>query len=329
MFSEIHLTKMDLVKILLIAFGLSLKYKVMDQILNGLIISMLSFLSLFFISTMPLIADLWVGLEKLCSLCFPITTVCGYILLKRRIKKYYGMYGEISAFDVRFRRNRGNLTWSNLMFFLCFGMCYISSMNFDFNNEIYSVQTDNIKFYLYHHIPFTGFIFNLLIFGMIYLIFELCDRYYNLLDFSNKFIERYLKYEPNFEIRYQVLEVIKKFDENENDFKLIVYPMRKIFLILFISLFIRVLFCFHNSIEITSKLSCLSFIFFIILYYMYTQIVIYYKSKVKSLLLSNIDTWINSPYLTFVGRIITKPKPISDVPSFIDFETCDCLSDVD
>ena len=108
---------MDLVQVILMIFGLSLKYKALDQILSGVLISMLSFVSLFFI--IPYNSDHLV--IKLSALCVALSSMCGYILLKRRTEKFCGMYGEISAFDVRFRRKRSNLAWSNFILFVCFG----------------------------------------------------------------------------------------------------------------------------------------------------------------------------------------------------------------
>ena len=323
---------MDLVRIILMVFGLSLEDKAMDQIMRGLIMSILSFVGLFFIISMPYNRDFMVVLEKLGALCLLFFTICGYSLLKKRIEKFIGMYGAISAFDVRFRRKRSNVTWSTLILFVCFGMTYVSAIYYSFYNEefneIFSVRLNGIKLCVYHHLPLTGFITLLLLFGLIYLNFELCDKYYNSLEFSNKFIEKYLKYEPNLEIKDQVLDVIEEFEENENDFKLIVYPMRKIILMLTISADICFNTLFQHSFDVTSILSSFSCIFFFNLYYIYTQTVIHYKSKVKYILLSNIETWINSPDQQFVGKIITK-EVISSTPSVIMYDCTDCLSDVD
>ena len=210
-------------------------------------------------------------------------------------------------------------------------MTYVSTLFFASKeeiNEIFSIKLIDMKICLYDHFPLSGFIVLLFSFGLIYLIFELCEKYYNLLEFSNKFIGRYLRYEPNLEIKEKVLEVIENFEENENDFKLIVYPMRKIILFLIISVNICATFLFQHSLETSSKLSCLSCIFFFNLYYIYTQTVIHYKSKVKSILLLNIETWINSPDQSFVGKIITK-EVISREPSIIIYDCTDRLSDVD
>ena len=71
-------------------------------------------------------------------------------------------------------------------------------------------------------------------------------------------------------------------------------------------------------------------------YYIYTQTVIFFKSRVKHKLMSNIETWINAPDYLFVGEIITQSNPkykplnqnISPSPSIIIYDCQDRLSDV-
>ena len=63
--------------------------------------------------------------------------------------------------------------------------------------------------------------------GCLYINFELCYKYYNLLKFHNNIIQKknknkikYFSYEPNFVIRYQINEIVDNFLKYDSDFQL-------------------------------------------------------------------------------------------------------------
>ena len=246
-----------------------------------------------------------------------ISIICGYIIMKRRIEKFHGMYEAVTAFCSKIITDKNKPDTSLWFLYTCFILSYVCMNYMAFHcNEVNKIfQPLKLNIYLYHHIPITGFALIFSIYSCNYLIYELCDNYYNTLEFSNKIIKKYLKYKPDFVIRYKVLEVIKNFDENEKDFKLIVYPMRKILFILIVTINIACLtltiFLVQLNVDYISKLLWILIIFPFDLYFFYTQIKTYFKSEIQRKLLFNIEKWINSSDDSFVGKIITSINLVS------------------
>ena len=304
---------MNLVTLLLAPFGLTFKYKTLDQIISGLLLSLFITSWCFMAAILPFSnrSSTILVLKLTSFICFS-SMVLAYILLKRRIEKFYGMYDEIVAFNTKRIPIKNYLDTSLVMFIIC-SVC--SFFCIIFNPFFYE------KFVMIFH-PFLSqqflsyyfflaiFYYLTMVFNFQFIIHDLCEQYYDLLEFSNQFIEWYLKYKPNFVIRYQVMEVIEKFKENENDFKLIVYPIRKLTFVFYLSLNIRLFFILsdlYNLYGLYSLYFLLYFLFFIFtnLYYIYTKIVIHFKSKIQNKLLTNIETWIHTSDDQFAGKIIT------------------------
>ena len=153
-----------LVRYILVLFGLSLKYKTLDQCLSGLIISSLTFLSLMapLSLTVPN-ENVYIISIKIFSFSSSLLIVWIYILLKKRIEKFYGMYDEISEYfskitgvNNKYRENR----WSTLALMVCSSLCYISTLVLMVSEELNKIiKPLNLKISLYHHIPLTGLCF--------------------------------------------------------------------------------------------------------------------------------------------------------------------------
>ena len=179
--------------------------------------------------------------------------------------------------------------------------------------------------------PVTSFFCNFSIYFNQFIIYDLCDKYYKILKLSNNIIELYLKYEPSFENRYHIRKVIEKFEENENDFKYIVYPLRKLiyynlFIINLISLFLFKQFIDSNTC-LSTKIYLLITISLWDLFLISTQIIIKFKSRIQTNLLKNISTWINSNNNVFVGKLVPKISSYnqSNDNNVVIPETCDEL----
>ena len=305
--------KWSLVRKILVPVGLGFKDKVLDQVLSRLMVSTLSVLLFFEFLTIPRsYGNIFEMISKISAFLTISLLLYSFKLLKKRIEKFYGMFDEVLAFHTRISVKKNSINTHFIIFIVCSSLCYVSSLCLIlFSKELKSLLQPIITGISFEwHYPYTGLFFITWVFIPQYIIFELCNEYYNVLEFSNKFIERYLKYEPNFEIKYEVMEVIKKFEKNETDFKLIVYPMRRHIIMynLFINFasFALLGYLLHiNPYNFNTISSLLLFILFLDFYLIYTQTVIYCKSKVQWKLLTSINTWINTDDQEFVGKIFT------------------------
>ena len=315
--------KWSLVRIILVPFGLSFKYKMLDRVLSALMVSSLSlFLTFISLSIIRSYENIYETLSKISTFLTLIILLYSFILLKKRIEKFFGMYDDVIEFHTKISIEKRLINPNIIVFIICFILCYVSTIySLLFSKEIKFLLTPTIminKILIDLHYPIAELSFMNWIFISQLIIFELCDKYYNVLEFSNNFIEWYLKYESNFEIRYKVLEVIEKFKENENDFKLIVYPMRK--LIIMFNLLINfsgiafILYLMHaKSNNLKTNSSVILFLLFLDIYLIYTQTVIHYKSKVQQKLLTSIKIWTNSNGQNFCGTIHTTQHDNSDL----------------
>ena len=307
---------MKFVRYVLVPFGLSFKFKALDQVLSGLYISILAGLIILVTLSIPTLNNnLLMSIMKIIGLMSLFSILWAYILMKKRIEKFYGMYDEICASYHNIIQNKKNVFTPIIISCICFCLCYsltfvISIYSVEFN-KVFKPFNMSIKFC--YHGPITGLMCSFSIFSFQFIIYELCDKYYDLLEFSNQFIEKFLKYKPDFVIRYQVREVIQKFGENENVFNLIVYPMRRLIILIhiFLNFFMISRLKHFNEINacLFTQLSLFSLLFVYDFYLIYTQTVICLKSRIKNKFLSNIDTWINSSDDHSIGNIVTNYSP--------------------
>ena len=304
---------MYLVRIVLAFFGLSKKYKKLDQFCFGL------FITAFILSTVQVCLSFSLFGESLLKLiikinililCFVLIIV--YTLLKKRIDKYYGVYDEIYFYYKKITKNKEKKSSYSLIFIcICFIGNYISLMLLNYTDDFQNIfKNEMIKIEFRHHGPITG----LICIGTFYLIefiwYEYYDKYYKILELSNDFIEGYLKYQPTTEQFYLVRDVINKFEVNEHDFHISINPLIRLKYLIQLSMNLVSLCIFLYLIESNAcfsiKIYIILNIIFFNLYFISIQLIIVFKSRIQTKLLFNIDTWINSSPESFARKLVPK-----------------------
>ena len=169
----------------------------------------------------------------------------------------------------------------------------------------------HIKVMISNHAILTSFIPNYLAFLMQFLYFEFCIHYYNVLNYSNNFIKKFLSFRPDVKICYIIDKVIQDFQENDTQYEKVLAPMRLSIWMSFITFNICIVF---ELLSVISKLdfaaySVISSIFTFNFYLILTQIIILNKSKSQNILLKTIENWktLAEKGHTFRGSLISKP----------------------
>src|ERR1700712_5711458 len=112
---------MDFVRLVLTLFGLSGKYKSVDQFLSGLFISIMSILCFLLLLAIPVFNySVSMLITKITSFMITLSLVLAYLLLKKRIGKFYGIYDENTAFNCKITRKQTKSNLSIFMFSICF-----------------------------------------------------------------------------------------------------------------------------------------------------------------------------------------------------------------
>ena len=127
--------------------------------------------------------------------------------------------------------------------------------------------------------------------------FEMCYKYYSLLCFYNQIIERFLKFKPNFVIKYLINETIDNFEVNESDLRQTVYPLQTIIVVMNVSnnlfnVFLAIYYWDYNHHYIYVRVLYI-YCFLSNLYFFSTQSLILYKKRIQYILLQNINEWKN------------------------------------
>ena len=160
---------MNIIQVLLMPFGLSYKYKTLDQVLSGLIISFFSIVFLvILISLYAMKHNFLLIIVQICSLIYILSLILGFILLMKRIEKLYGMYEEILAFDTKIRPNKKKIGFSALITIIFFSLTYVCFLLLIFFNQELNKVFEQIK--IHYHGSITGFISFILIFILQFII---------------------------------------------------------------------------------------------------------------------------------------------------------------
>ena len=288
---------MNLFQYMLLPFGMTQRHRIMDQIFNGIAVSFFGLMFMTCLLSLPVDISLMPVLMKITSLGTQLMWIRAFIFLKRNSENIYGMFDAILDFEGKqCPKQRLNFGFSLILFIICFMSSYIIAIYFTLSNvefnKLFTLIT--FKLYLYHHasVTFLYFIYWMFLFQFIYI--EFCDKYYNVLKFSINYIKKYFEFRPDFLLRHQIEEVIENFEENDKQFKQNVRPLRKIIIIMVIFVNLQVLVTFSVLPDSSNCYHLYILLFFVNFYPIFTQIIIYEKSKIQNILITNIKDWKKS-----------------------------------
>ena len=303
---------MRLFQYMLVPFGLSFRFASIDYYFSGITVSIFG---LFFVTTVlsfGVFNDIKMVVLKISFLVTVLCLIRSFKLLQQNLEKFYEMYDEILAFDETHTPQTNKFGLSMIIFLLSFMLTYITGMYIvstnSFINEIFELV--NFKVYLYHHFAITSFYFVYWLYVIQFIVFEFLYKYYNVLNFNNKCLERFLCYKPDYLIVYKINDVINKFEENESNLKQIIYPLERTIVTMVLSfnfvMFMEILIYLDHNIDVIFIYMSILFMLFMSFYFVFTQTVIFKQRRVETILMKSIDQWKNAPDNAFIGRIVTK-----------------------
>ena len=233
-------TRSKLYQYMLVPLGVSHKFKTLDKIFNGII---LSIFGLFLLTSSLTLAIIKTKYELIITFSGFLTILSGvksHKDLKNNIKDFLGMTEAIEDFESKRCPNKCSFSYSIIVFLLTFLSIYIScvlliSLSPIQDQMFNGLQTVHIKVMLSHHATLTTYFLLYLPFLVQFLYFEFCIHYYNVLNYSNNFIKRYLSYRPDLRIRYIIDKVVQDFQENDTQYQKFLTPMRNSIWMIFLS----------------------------------------------------------------------------------------------
>ena len=223
---------MNLIQYMLIPVGLSNTSKTFDLIFRSITYSTFLILSPVTLFALPLYTPCThltsIGMKLSISICF-WSLYSSYRLMKNRIEEFVEMFDEIQVVkNKRCGQNRCNFS---LLFFL---VCYLTTLAMIIHNAFFNparfetIKQVKMKLLLYQHGLITVVVILYWYFVVQFVHFELSWNYYSYLSHSNKIINRYIAFNPNFVIRYQIHQVITNFEENRQKWSQTVTPLKRI-----------------------------------------------------------------------------------------------------
>ena len=131
-----------------------------------------------------------------------------------------------------------------------------------------------------------------------FVYYELCYKYYSFLNISNKLINNYIAFNPNFLIRHQIDEVINDFDENRQKCSKTLIPLKRIIWVFIILSNVLLLFLYQCNIEynVNTDINNVLFIFIVVInfYTIVTQVIIVKMSMIENILINTLTLWRNN-----------------------------------
>ena len=255
----------------------------------------MSFIIVFL--SLPFHSSIKIILFKAILLSSVTLLVRAYILMKRRSEDFIGMFDAILRFEENNYQKRRYFGLSFKTFIFCSVISYLSTLCIaSFSKDLNEMLAiGHLKLLVYHHIALTGFYFTFWFFVIQYINYELCLRYYSVLNFSIDFIAKFLSFRPDFVIRYQIDEVIEKFEENDQQFNQTVNPLKRIIFPFILSINLMT----YLSISIGNDFITDPFITYTLytnlliqdFYFVFTQISIHFKSNIQNVLINIIRVW--------------------------------------
>ena len=168
-----------------------------------------------------------------------------------------------------------------------------------YNPALYeTLEPIKLKLMFYQHGVITVVVLVYLYFVVQFVYYELCYKYYSFLNQSNKLINNYIAFNPNFLIRYQIDKVINDFNENRQKWSKTVIPLKRIIWVFFILSNFAFIFLYQCNIDFnvntnTNNVFFIS-IFVINFYTIFTQVVIFNMSMIENILINTLTLWRNN-----------------------------------
>ena len=298
---------------LFVPFGLSLRYKTLDKVFNGITISIFGLFLVTALISMTVFTNIAELLVKVFAVLNLSTLVMAYILLKKKLWKIVGMFEAVIDFERKRCPKKNRIDFSLILFVLCFISTLISSIHVIVLDDtlVKIFLTVRYKTIVYYQFIVTGGFYFYWMFLIQFLFFEFSCSYFDVLKFSDQFISRYLSFTPNFYLKYQINEVIEKLKINDQEFRDYIKPLKHILIIMFISndilISIQLYLNYQNNVDFSTNLSIFLCGLFMNMYFIITQTIVHQKSYIQSILINKINKWKdrkeNFPKIVFIRQM--------------------------
>ena len=168
-----------------------------------------------------------------------------------------------------------------------------------FNPAFYeTLEPVKLKLMFYQHGVITTVVLLYLYFVVQFVNYEMSYKYYSFLNQSNKLINNYIAFNPNFLIRYQIYKVINDFEEIRQKWSKTVIPLKRIIWVFIIFCNFVIISLYHCNIEHNVNTDFNNVVFsnaFVMNFYtIVTQVVIFKLNMIENILINKLTLWRNN-----------------------------------
>ena len=224
-----------------------------------------------------------------------------YQFVKIKIKELAEMFDEIQV--VRHKRcHQGRCSLSLLLLLACYLTTLVMVFHdaffnpASFHNFHNSLQEPiKLKLIVYQQDLVLVVLILYWYFIVQFVHYELSLKYYSYLSQSNKYINKFIAFKPNFVIRHQIHQVITDFEENREKWRQTVIPLKSIIFQSIVTLNVIIILQYLCNIEysvsdVFNKLLVL-FSFVLNFYSIVTQLFIYKMFSIEDILINTLTLW--------------------------------------
>lgn len=233
---------------------------------------------------------------KIGGLAWLIVYISIYLSLSKKIKHFHRMFDAIVAFETNQRQNCCRVSVSLISFLLVLlaSLSLLIDLLYDEEiNQLFATILVDLRFS--QHCLLTAFQIPYLVTTLQFLYYEHCNRYYNVLIYSNQLLQKYLRYKPHPTIDMQLKIVLDDFVINREQFKRVVHSIKNYSMFILqsynICLILITFICYHIGLHNSVIVRFILYISTFNLYSIITKALVKSKSKIEQNLIENIVLW--------------------------------------
>lgn len=287
---------MNFVEHMSVPLGLTAKHNTLDNIFYGLLVIIILIDIMIIILTITSQIIINIIMMKIIIVLVFIYYLFIYLKMSKIIAEYHHMFNAIVIFENHQYHLNKFARVSIITFILIFLSSYYCLAQITLSDEINKIfVSEFMPMRIYEHGIFTQILLCYFIFYMQFIYFEFCNRYYNVLIYSNNLLRKYLAYKPDPYLDAQLKCVLDDFVINQDQFNSVVKLVKyySLFILITYDLIMIMIVIIILELDIHSNAIFILIIYFLIFnfYSIITKFIIHFKSNISPILIDNINSW--------------------------------------
>lgn len=279
-----------------ILYGIDHKYKTLNKLFTGLIITTYSVLIITTLLTINFVENKFEFIFKILCIIFWMTSLYSYVLIKLNSELLLEIIEELNEFYIKFNIRKSNI--SSIIYIILHLILYFLILYSSFNDNIIdeSVKWYFVNISFHHHATITVFYLNGWLIMLQFIYYEISNQYLEVLNNLNEKMKNIQK-TPNCSFIYDIRKTIEHFLDNEIVLKKVIYNKIYFIFLMNISYLSTNMFYIYSAFvknDLFLFILFLTIFIIILIYFISKQIILCLKSNVKKKIIENLKQWKNS-----------------------------------